>query len=298
MNSRSEPIATAAPEAPSPPGLHRLKQYPPNELSQKRKRLDEIGRRPHSGKLARKLRQRKGMSIEDVGSCLGVDPDVVSLFEQCGDVRIWTDFPALEPCSDDHGAGEELLEAFIELLEADPEEQEILRHDLCEDLTWMVDLLEKILPQDLWGQLGEDPPVDPWDEETSQRPKRRARSKVPPLSALAAFGTRSLPPGTTSEETAAIDKRGAPSRLPSSSHWSIPSWRRGSARNSRCSGPRTVLTYYSSSEPGCSSGAPPDLQPMVSETSPGHRGSPERRALREGCVKPRNGPRICMLSNE
>ncbi len=53
----------------------------------------------------------------------------------------------------------------------------------------MVELLKKVLPEDLWKEFTEGPPPDPWEEQ-AKKPTHRTRSKAEPLSALAALAPR------------------------------------------------------------------------------------------------------------
>ena len=65
----------------------RLRRFSEPELAEIRWRFDQIGKAPHPGKVARKIRKRKGMTIEEVAEEADVNPSHVDLFEKSGDIR-------------------------------------------------------------------------------------------------------------------------------------------------------------------------------------------------------------------
>ena len=191
MTPRRTTVTETASETDSAQQPSRLNQISEDERGKMRQRLEEIKQRLNPGELARKLRKRKGMSIEEVGFDAGVDPEHVDLFEKNGLVDIWTELAPMRSFFDDYlgeESGEELLSRFIETLEPDTEEEKILRHDIREDSKWLIETIKRALPEDLWNELtAERPPEDPWQEKAEAKPKPRARSKAKPLSALGAL---------------------------------------------------------------------------------------------------------------
>ncbi len=200
MSPQSETPTRPAPEAELSSRPNRLARFSEGELSQMRDRLDAIRRQPHPGKLARKLRKRKEISVEEMGDYLGVDPDMVSMFEKSGAIRIWSELAEMRSCFSDcepEEPTEDLLGLLIELLEPSPEEEAVLRHDITDDLNWLAVSVKRLLPEDLWKELAERPPSDPWDEKTAPKTKRRSRSKAEALSTLSALA----PAGRTSDSS-------------------------------------------------------------------------------------------------
>lgn len=170
------------------------------------KRLDEIRTRPHPGRLARKLRKRQGLSVEEVASQVGVDGDEVAFAEKTGCIA-WVS----ERASTAHELGEvdedrsaELFDRYVALLKPNAEEAAVLRHDVRQDIDWMRDTVKALVPPELWEELANRPTPDPWETDKAPKRKSRARTKRPSLSPLNGVGA--LPGGTaTTGQAATVD---------------------------------------------------------------------------------------------
>ena len=174
----------------------RFRQFGEPELAEIRKQFDEIGQAPNPGKVARKIRKKKGMTIEEVAEVAEVDPSHVDLFEKCGDIHLFADLSRCDRLfgySEEEEAPGDPLERFIAVMEPTEEEEKELRRDLQQDLLWLAELLKKTLPEGLWKEVCEMPPKDPWEEKPSAKPKARRRLKRPPLSPMASVGAQPSP---------------------------------------------------------------------------------------------------------
>lgn len=170
----------------------RLQGYLQQDLAALRSRFDEIDRAPNPGRVARKIRKRKKLSVEELSEMAEVPSSYVELFEQCGDIHLWTELPEVEALFeyvDGEDGDVDLFEQFIEALEPTDEEEQELRRDLRKDLAWLYNLFKELMPEDLWKELTEKPPPDPWDDEPKRKGRVRSRPHTSPLSPLSSIGS-------------------------------------------------------------------------------------------------------------
>ena len=155
-------------------------------------RLEEIAARPHAGRLARKLRKRQKLSAKDIAELVGVKQDDVALAEKSGDITAIAIKAAVACALDgqDEDCSAELVNRYVALLEPTADEEQVLRHDVREDLAWLIDTLKALLPPELWEEIKNRPPPDPWASDGTKERRRQVRPKRPSLSPLNDVGAR------------------------------------------------------------------------------------------------------------
>ena len=161
-----------------------------------RTKLDEIGQAPHPGRLARKIRKRRGLSVEDAAALADVDLSFVEFFEETGVARTWSDSEWLDsPFGDDDDDESHSdavpLDRLIEVLQPSEQEARELRRDLRDDAFWMGSLLKELIPEDLWKELAEAQPSDPWETKSERKGRNRLWPRGMPLSPMSAVGSQS-----------------------------------------------------------------------------------------------------------
>lgn len=183
--------------------MDRLAELTDHDRAELQKRLDEIRERPHAGRLARKLRKRQGLSIEDVASMTGAEEDDVAFAEKSGCLAWVAEraSTAYEMGEVDEDRSDEVFEQYVAVLKPNAEQEEVLRHDIRQDVNWMRDTIKDLLPPELWDELTNRPTPDPWEEDKSPKRTPRVRTKRPSLSPMNGIGIRR---GTrTTEQTVA-----------------------------------------------------------------------------------------------
>jgi transcriptional regulator with XRE-family HTH domain len=157
------------------------------------KRLDELKARPRPGLLARELRERGGMSVEEMAELVGVEAKAIAGFERTG----WgIESIAYDALLEDHLDDEtfdQIVDDSVQVLGANEDEKSVLRRNLAVELR---EALGDFIPQEWWEEAQNRPahPVqDPWENQDATTPKIRQRPKKPPLSPLAFIQNEASP---------------------------------------------------------------------------------------------------------
>ena len=156
------------------------------------RRIEEIRARPHPGRLARKLRKRQGISVEEMAELVGVGQDAVVLAEKSGVITCIAHEASMAYALGDldEDPSFELIDRYVALLKPTADEEQVLRHDPYQDLAWLMDTFKALLPPELWEELKNRPPPDPWALDGEQKRKPKIRSRRPSLSPLNVVGSR------------------------------------------------------------------------------------------------------------
>ena len=108
----------------------RFKQLNKEDLEKKKKHLSEMAGYSHPGRLARKLRKRRGITIKDLSAIIQADSSMIELFEKSGDIRVWTELSLFQNPEEEKGWGHEAFERYIAALQPTTEEARTIRRDL------------------------------------------------------------------------------------------------------------------------------------------------------------------------
>ena len=104
----------------------RFKQLNKEDLEKKKKHLNEMAGYSHPGRMARKLRKRRGITIKDLAVIIQADSSMIELFEKSGDIHVWTELPLFHDPDNVKDCGQEIFERYITALQPTTEEEKIL----------------------------------------------------------------------------------------------------------------------------------------------------------------------------
>ena len=164
----------------------KLKRLNEKDREMKTKHLDEIGQAPHPGRIARKVRKRRGLTIDDLGVIIGAESSTIELFEKYGDICVWTELPLFQEPEKEKSWGQEVFERYLKALQPTAEEEKSIRRDLNQDVSWLINLLKEMIPENIWEEISNMPPSDPWEKEPKPK-KIHSRNNKPAISTLKAI---------------------------------------------------------------------------------------------------------------
>ena len=109
----------------------KLKRLNEKDREMKTKHLDEIGQAPHPGRIARKVRKRRGLTIDDLGVIIGAESSTIELFEKYGDICVWTELPLFQEPEKEKSWGQEVFERYLKAGKMTYEDGKF-----CESMDW------------------------------------------------------------------------------------------------------------------------------------------------------------------
>jgi len=165
----------------------RFKQLNKEDLEKKKKHLNEMAGYSHPGRMARKLRKCRDITIKDLAIIIQADSSMIELFEKSGDIHVWTELPLFHDPDNVKDCGQEIFERYITALQPTTEEEKILRRDMNKDCIWLLNLFKEMIPEDFWQEILNTPPSDPWEKESKPK-KVHPRPKKPNISILKTIG--------------------------------------------------------------------------------------------------------------
>ena len=157
------------------------------------KRLDDLMARPRPGALARELRERSGMSVEEVAGLVGVETKPIADFERDGWSIEAIAIDAIFADELDDESVERIVDDYVRALGASEDESRLLRRDLAVEIK---ETIGDFVPPEMWEEVENRPArvQDPWESRGPTKPsKSRPRAKGPSLSPLSSIGTSARP---------------------------------------------------------------------------------------------------------
>jgi transcriptional regulator with XRE-family HTH domain len=162
------------------------------------KRLQEIDALPDAGKLAQRLRKRRGLSQRSLGKAIGVMPRHIMAVEREGRVRLLRDPNLIGLCTSVvpvEAQDDTKLKKFLEILEPTPEERAILLQDVSgeiefEKMTLVMELIGLEIEE--YAETGccvQSGFVDPWVLKPKPKTRNRKRQRVAAVSPMHAIGS-------------------------------------------------------------------------------------------------------------
>jgi len=195
-------------------------------------RLTELNALPHAGKLAKKLREQRGLTERALAHAIKVPTRDIKMVEAEGRVRVLRDSrfrSAFNLEAPGQAIDDSKLERFLELLDPSPGQRAILLQDLSGEIEFekmallmeLMDLDQReysasaccCAPRD--GANGGERAAftDPWEGKPKPKLRKRKRQRVAAVSPLHAIGSTRTPHDvpdfatTAGHATAPVDSR-------------------------------------------------------------------------------------------